>query len=129
VRRHEGRELVELSLRPQLLRDPDRGVRDDDPEEERVPPVRDPEGQDAEDEQDRVEDGEDVRDDDALRRPARRRRLDRATLREPPLRLGLGQAGGRGSAGGERRDQDPEATSAARRRPRARPSRGASMRA
>jgi hypothetical protein len=90
VRGDEGREAVERPLRAQLLRDPDRRVGDDDPEEEGVLPLREREREHAHHQQDRVEDREDVGADDARRRAARRGRLGRAALGEAALGLGLG---------------------------------------
>jgi hypothetical protein len=91
----EGRQPVEGSLGAELLRDPDRGVADEDREEERVLPRAEGERDEARDEQDHVEDGEDVRPHDARVRAARGGRLDRPALGEPPPRLLLRQAGQR----------------------------------
>jgi hypothetical protein len=90
VRGDERGEPVERALRAQLLGDPDRGVGDDDPEEERVLPLRERKREHAHHQQDRVEDREDVGADDARRRAARRGRLDRAALGEAALGLRLG---------------------------------------
>ena len=72
LRRHERGQRIELLLRPELLPDPDPGVRDDDPEEEGVAPVSEGQREDAEREQDRVERRERVRPDDRRGRAARR---------------------------------------------------------
>ncbi len=82
-RRDERGEPVESALRPHLLDDPDRRVRDEDAKEERIAPVAEHERDDAEDEQDEVEDREDIGANDARVGAARSRRLDRAALGEP----------------------------------------------
>ena len=92
VGRDEGCEPVERLLRAPLLEDPDSGVRNEDPDEERVLPVAEREREDAERDEDEVEDREDVRPDDARHRPARRRRLDWASFLDQPGRFGLGKA-------------------------------------
>src|SRR3954451_15531117 len=71
--RDEQREAVERSLRTDLLRDPDRAVGHEDPEEEGVAPVAEQQRDRAERQQDEVEDGQDVGADDARVRAARRR--------------------------------------------------------
>jgi hypothetical protein len=90
----ERGELVERPLRANLLRDPDRGVRDEHAEEERVLPFAEDERDDAGDEQDQIEDREDVRADDARVRAARRR-LVRRPGGKPARGLCLGEAAGR----------------------------------
>ncbi len=79
-RRDERGEPVESALRPDLLNDPDRRVRDEDSKEERIAPVAEHERDDAEDEQDEVEDREDIGANDAGVGAARRRRLERVAL-------------------------------------------------
>jgi hypothetical protein len=81
-RRDERGEPVESTLRPNLLNDPDRRVRDQDAEEERITPVAEDEGDDAEDEQDQVEDREDIGADDACVGAARRGGREWFALRE-----------------------------------------------
>ena len=79
-------------LRPELLPDPDPGVRDDDPEEERVAPVAEDERQEAEREQDRVERRDRVGTDDRRGRAARRGLPRLAPRCEARRGLRLGQA-------------------------------------
>jgi len=92
VRGHERGEPLELVLRPYLLPDPDSGVGDDDPEEERVAPVGEGEREDAESQQDRVEGRQHVGADDAGGRPDVRLPVATAPRRQPPLRLSLRKA-------------------------------------
>ncbi len=110
-RLHERGEPVERPLRPHLLEDPDRGVRDQHADEESVARVPEGDDEDAEHRQDQVEDGEDVGPDDA---PVGAARL---LLRRPGLRrealpgLGLAQAGvGRLGDGDGRRGHKRKAT-------------------
>ena len=70
--RDERSEAVERALRADLLRDPDRRVREQDAEEERVLPLAKHERRSAGDGEDEVEDREDVGADDARVRAARR---------------------------------------------------------
>ena len=72
-RRDERGEPVERALRADLLRDPDRRVRDKHAEEERVLPLSEHKRCSAGDGEDEVEDREDVGADDARVRAARRR--------------------------------------------------------
>ena len=119
-RRDERGEPVERMLRADLLRDADRRVRDQHPEEERITPIRERERQRAEHDQDQIEDRERVRANDAARTsgcvagggniPA---------LGQPPARLDLAQPLGhlRPRRGRHRRRID--ARRRARRLPRA----------
>jgi hypothetical protein len=101
-RRDQRGEAVERLLGPNLLPNPDCGVREQDREEQRVLPGAERERDHPEDEQDQVEEREDVRADDARVRAARRLGLDGAALVEAPLRVGLGEPG----RGGRRWDRD-----------------------
>jgi len=88
-RRNESSEPVKRVLGPHLLDDPDRRVRDQDAEEEGVPPVAERERDGAEGEQDQVEDREDIRANDACVRAARRRSRERLALRQQVCRFDL----------------------------------------
>jgi hypothetical protein len=70
-RRHERRQPLEGALGAHLLDDPDRGVGDEDAQEERVAPVAIDQGDRTEDREDQVEDREDVGPHDASIRPSR----------------------------------------------------------
>ena len=91
-RRDERGEPVESALRPDLLDDPDRRVRDEDSKEERIAPVAEHEGDDAEDEQDEVEDREDIGANDARVGAARCGRREWFALREQAGGIDLGKA-------------------------------------
>ena len=102
---HEGRRRfdergkpVEGALCADFLGDPDRGVRNQDAEKERVAPVRVEQCQGTEDRQDQVENGENVGADDASVGATRRERRQRPANGEAALRLGRGEADGRWSA-------------------------------
>ena len=82
---------VERALGADLLERPDRDVRDQDPEEQRVLPRPERDRQHAEEEQDPVRDVQRVGADDAGVRAARA--LTRGLPRRQACRLGLGQAG------------------------------------
>ena len=92
ARGDERREPVELLAGAELLPDPDPGVRDEDPEEERVTPVPEDERQNPEREQDRVERRDRVGADDRGRGAACRRLRGGAARRPACRRLRLGQA-------------------------------------
>src|SRR6266536_4907491 len=78
-RGYERREPVERQLGANFLRDSDPGVADEDREKQSVLHLPERECQDAGGEQDRVEDREDVRDDDALVGATRARRDRKST--------------------------------------------------
>ena len=94
VRRDERGQPVERPLGAQLLPDADAGVGDHDEEEERVAPVGEEQGHDAESDEHDVERRQHVRADDAGGRPAGGR-LAIAPLGEPPRGLLLRQTGHR----------------------------------
>jgi hypothetical protein len=100
VGRDQRREPVEGALRADLLKRTDRDVRDQDPEEERVPPRAEDERQHAEEEQDPVRDRQRVGADDAGVGAARPLAGELAARLEAARGLGLAQPGGRGLGGG-----------------------------
>ena len=95
ARRHKQRELVERALGLDLLADSDRGVRDDDPQEQRVAGIAEDQRDRAEPGEDRVEHREHVRPDDARVGSARRSNGPVAGRGETAGGLGLAQPGRR----------------------------------
>ena len=91
VGRHQRREPVELALGADLLEGPDRDVRHQDPEEQRIPPRRERDRENPEHEQDRVGDGQRVRTDDARVRTARPLRCLPPARGQTPAGLDAGQ--------------------------------------
>ena len=107
LRGDERCEPVERALRADLLERPDRDVRDQDPDEERVLPRRERERQDAEREQDPVRDVDRVREDDAPVGAARPLPRKLSASRQAARRLGLTQSGGCDGHGGDGRTLQP----------------------
>jgi hypothetical protein len=83
VRCDQRSEPVERLLGAHLLQDADAGVGDENAEEERVLPLAEGQRQAPGDRQDEVEDGEDVRPDDALVRASARLLRGWTTLGAP----------------------------------------------
>ena len=87
--RDQQREAIERPLRAHLLNDPDRRVRHDDAEEQRVARVTEDQGDGPEPGEDQVEHREDVGPDDAGVRAARPGSPHPACGRQAPRGLGL----------------------------------------
>jgi hypothetical protein len=88
----ERGQAIQRPLRPHLLHDADRGVRDDDAEEQGIAGIPEQQREDAEHRQDGVEDRDDIGDDDARVRAAGHRPRNRPPLGQAPRRLELGEA-------------------------------------
>ena len=95
----ERRQPVERPLGPHLLRDPDRRVRDQHAEKERILPLAEHQRGSAGDGQDQVEEREDVGADDARVRAARPLAL-RRPFGKPARSFGCGQPGVHGGEAG-----------------------------
>ncbi len=88
---HQRCEPVELALGADLLEGPDRDVRHQDPEKQRISPRRERDREHPEHEQDRVGNGERVGTDDARVRTARPLARRPAARGQAPAGLGAGQ--------------------------------------
>ena len=92
LRSNERGELVEFPACVELLPDPDSGVRENDRQEEGIPPVSEDQRQKAERKQNRVERRDRVSANDRRRRPTRGSVPLHIPRCESPCSLRLGQA-------------------------------------